>query len=75
MGASSASELAGMIVGYVLVLWLFVIYWIAAVRILHRLGYSGWWSLVSLLPIINIIALWRFSKAAWPATTSVARSN
>jgi uncharacterized membrane protein YhaH (DUF805 family) len=49
------------------VIWLNVAYWIAMVRILNRAGYSGWWSLITLVPVINIIALSRFSKAAWPA--------
>jgi hypothetical protein len=40
---------------------------IAAVRILHRTGYSGSWSVVALVPIVNVIMLWIFSKADWPA--------
>jgi uncharacterized membrane protein YhaH (DUF805 family) len=43
-----------------------VVSWIAVVRILNRTGYSGWWSLLGLIPIVNVIALWIFSKAKWP---------
>lgn len=48
-------------------IWLLIAFWIAMVRILKRVGYSGWWSLLALVPIVNVIALWRFSKARWPA--------
>ena len=54
--------------------WLIVItyiaviaaFFLALVRILTRLGYSGWWSLLSIVPIVNVIALWKLSKARWP---------
>jgi hypothetical protein len=55
--------------------WLSVVYWIALVRILNRTGYRGWWSLLSLVPVVNVVALWRFSKAAWPATTHVSKAG
>ena len=48
-------------------LLLIVVYWVSLVRILNRAGYSGWWSLLTLVPFVNIYALWRFSKAPWPA--------
>lgn len=46
-----------------------VLFFVSAIRILQRTGYSGFWSLVSLIPVVNIIMLWRFSKAEWPALT------
>jgi hypothetical protein len=47
-------------------LTLFVISIIAATRILRRMGFSPWWVLVGILPIVNVIGLWRLSKARWP---------
>jgi hypothetical protein len=44
-----------------------VLYFVSAVRILNRTGYSGFWSLIGLVPLLNIIMLWQFSKAEWPA--------
>ncbi|MDQ0394989.1 hypothetical protein [Labrys monachus] len=44
-----------------------IVYWVSLVRILNRAGYSGWWSLLTLVPLVNIYALWRFSRARWPA--------
>jgi len=37
------------------------------VRILHKAGYSGWWSLLTLIPIVNIIVIWIFAFSSWPA--------
>jgi hypothetical protein len=35
-------------------------------RILRRLGFSGWWSLLWLLPLVNLIVLWVFAYRPWP---------
>ena len=43
-----------------------VAYFVALVRILNRMGYSGWWALLTFVPIRNIIGLWSLSKARWP---------
>ena len=45
---------------------LVVTFFVSTVRILNRLGYSGWWSLLAIIPIANVIGLWRLSKANWP---------
>lgn len=52
----------------ILILYIIMIvaYFVAIVRILRRAGYSGWWSLLSLIPVANVIGLWQFSKAPWP---------
>jgi hypothetical protein len=36
-------------------------------RILSRLGYSPWLCLLMLVPLVNVIALWVFAYAKWPA--------
>jgi hypothetical protein len=36
-------------------------------RIISKAGYSGAWALISLIPFVNIIALWIFAFAKWPA--------
>ena len=45
-------------------------------KILGKAGYSGWWALLALIPLINVIALWIFAFSSWPrwpqATTPVA---
>jgi hypothetical protein len=38
-----------------------------AVKILHRMGFSGWWVLIGVISPLNIIALWVLAYAKWPA--------
>ncbi|MEE8333289.1 MAG: hypothetical protein V3R85_05530 [Alphaproteobacteria bacterium] len=37
------------------------------VRILRKAGLSGWWCLVTLVPGVNLIMIWVFAFARWPA--------
>jgi hypothetical protein len=51
--------------------------WVAAIlvparKVLHRAGHSGWWSLVLFIPIANLIGLWVFAFAPWPALDKAA---
>ena len=52
------------LIALVLVVWAFV-----AVfgRILNRAGYSRWWLLTAVVPLVNLIMLWVFAFAVWPA--------
>lgn len=47
-----------------------VAFFMSTVRILNRLGYSGWWSVLALIPIVNVVGLWKLSKARWPIDKS-----
>jgi len=49
----------------VLLVWAFV-----AVfgRVLNRAGYSRWWLLTVVVPLLNLIMLWVFAFASWPVT-------
>ncbi|WP_254367060.1 hypothetical protein [Paraburkholderia sp. NMBU_R16] len=52
--------------------WLFGIVVLVAmlypyIRIIRRAGYSGWWFLTMFVPIVNIVMLWVFAFAQWPA--------
>ena len=42
----------------------------ATIRISRRAGYSGWWSLLMLVPIVNVVVLWVFAFSSWPALTA-----
>jgi uncharacterized membrane protein YhaH (DUF805 family) len=51
--------------------WLVAIIALAAlivptVMILKKAGYSGWWSILSVIPILNLIFLWIFAFSNWP---------
>ena len=48
---------------------------IAIVRIVQRAGYSGWWVLIMLVPILNMLALWYFGFGPWPSDTKLARAR
>lgn len=37
------------------------------VRILQKAGLSGFWALTQLIPVVNIIMVWVFAFARWPA--------
>jgi hypothetical protein len=43
-----------------------VIFLIAYIRIIQKAGYSGWWILVGLVPILNVIMLLVFAFSRWP---------
>lgn len=49
---------------YLIVLVLMVVAW---VKILSKAGYSGWWVLIGLVPLVNIIMFFVFAFADWPA--------
>lgn len=36
-------------------------------KILRKAGYSGWWVLLWFVPVGNLVALWIFAFADWPA--------
>ena len=45
---------------------LLVVVW-PCFRVLSRLGFSPWLALLMIVPIVNLIALWVFAYARWPA--------
>ena len=36
------------------------------VRIVQKAGFSGWWTLVLLVPVVNIAMIWVFAFIRWP---------
>lgn len=36
-------------------------------RILIKAGYSRWWSLTLVVPLVNFIMIWIFAYAKWPS--------
>jgi hypothetical protein len=36
-------------------------------KILQKAGYNGWWTIVAFIPLVNLIGLWAFAFASWPA--------
>jgi predicted PurR-regulated permease PerM len=55
--------------------WIFVAAMAAVVlypigRILRRAGFSPFWSVLAVVPLVNLIGLWIFSTANWPGSES-----
>ncbi|MCA5891922.1 DUF805 domain-containing protein [Isoptericola sp. NEAU-Y5] len=50
----------------VVYLAILVVFLVAYVRIIQKAGYSGWWVLVGLVPILNIVMFLVFAFARWP---------
>ena len=42
-------------------------------RILNRLGYSGWWTIVAFITPLNLIGLWVLAFKRWPIETGSSR--
>ena len=51
--------------------WLFALLVIGNVAlagiVARRAGFSAWWALALFVPVANIIILWLFAYAKWPA--------
>ncbi len=43
-----------------------VVFVIAYVQIVRRAGYSGWWILILLVPVLNVVMLLIFAYKEWP---------
>jgi uncharacterized membrane protein YhaH (DUF805 family) len=60
---------------WIIVLVVLIIFIFPIVKILQKAGYSGWWVLFWFIPIGNIVALWIFAFADWPALRGSVRPN
>lgn len=47
-------------------LLLLVIFVIPAWRVVAKAGFNGAWSLLLLIPFVNLIAIWVFAFMRWP---------
>ena len=59
---------AGIFIIFGLLYLVFLVLTIAAwVKILTKAGYSGWWILIGLVPLVNMIMFFVFAFSDWPA--------
>lgn len=35
-------------------------------RVVSKAGFSGWWALLGVVPLVNLVALWIFAFTKWP---------
>ena len=62
-GGFGAGDLVSLVVwlGFMaLLLWVYG-------RIIGRAGFSPWWALISLVPLVGVVMLWVFAFIDWPA--------
>ena len=52
---------------WLVIVVIYLIFGIPVARILRRIGYSGWWSVLVIIPIANLIGLWVLAFIAWPS--------
>lgn len=45
----------------------------AYVRIIRRAGYSGWWMLTGLVPLVNLVMFLVFAFREWPIQRELAQ--
>ena len=63
-GWTTAWGVAALVVGIAL----YVVTLIAYIRILQKAGYSGWWVLIGLVPVVNFVMFLVFAFVRWPVT-------
>ncbi|MDA8056360.1 MAG: hypothetical protein M0032_00055, partial [Actinomycetota bacterium] len=62
---------AFLIVLFVIYAGLVVLSIVAAVKIVTKAGYSGWWVLIVLVPIVGAVMVLVFAFSKWPVTREV----
>lgn len=62
----SGFSTGAIVVGGIVAVAIWVVFIIAYVKIISRAGYSGWWILIMLVPIVNIVMLLVFAFKEWP---------
>jgi hypothetical protein len=51
----------------IIVLFMFLIPLLIFLPIAKKAGYSGWWALTAIIPLVNLVMIWVFAFAEWPA--------
>jgi uncharacterized membrane protein YhaH (DUF805 family) len=54
------------VVGLIITLPFLALWFWILVRILHKAGFSGWWSLTTFFPPLLVVMLWVLAFADWP---------
>lgn len=68
MEPTAVTGLVGILIAFVIIA---LVLWTCA-RISRKAGFSGWWSLLMLIPLVNIVMIWVFAFVQWPAETGKA---
>jgi hypothetical protein len=61
-----------LVVLLVLLLGMSLSLWVA-VRVARKAGFSGWWSLTLIIPLVNLLVIYWFAYVSWPRIDSEER--
>ena len=64
LNVSATSPFAGLVFALYVLAVVVTIY--AGVRILNQAGYSGWWIVLALVPVLNFVMFLVFAFSKWP---------
>ncbi len=74
-GGQQTCSTAGLFAGLGVLLFIYlaflVIGIIAAVKIVTKAGYSGWWILITFVPLVGAVFVLIFAFSKWPVTSEV----
>ncbi|CAE6969671.1 hypothetical protein [Paraburkholderia domus] len=51
---------------WLIVLLVIAFYLFPLTRILKKAGFSGWFCLLAVVPLVNLLAFWAFAFIEWP---------
>jgi energy-coupling factor transporter transmembrane protein EcfT len=68
---TSAGLFAGLGVYLFVYLAILVLSILAAVKVVTKAGYSGWWVLITFVPLIGMVFIFVFAFSTWPVTREV----
>jgi hypothetical protein len=54
------------ILHWVIVLAPIALFAFPIIKILKRMGFSGWWVIMALAPLANLVGLWVLASVKWP---------
>jgi len=63
---TSAISGVGLTIAIIIGIAIWLVFVIAYIKIITRAGYSGWWVLIIIVPIANIVMLLIFAYKEWP---------
>jgi len=59
-----------LIVHWIITLIALFVFLFPAAKIISKAGYNGWWCLLGVVPVVNVVMIWVFAFSAWPALQS-----
>jgi hypothetical protein len=69
---NSALNTTGVVIAVIAGIVIWLVFIIAYIKIITKAGYSGWWVLILLVPIANIVMLLVFAYKEWPIQRELA---